>query len=626
MHISNIEKIKEVKPVEGGVRRGNRLRGEIKEFSSSKNEAVIVLKDGKEIRAKIEGDSSRLSSKMPYDFEVLSFENGEMKLKITEPIKGTNNSKVLSSIESFMKNNKMNPELKGLLEVMVKHDIPLTKDNVNKLNSFMDINKKSLEDLERSMDNLSKYIKTRVENITSNKVNISEIKVEIKETISQFLKLNQNDIAMLFENNIEFNKENFQSFNKVFKDELGIFNILKKLDEDIKGDNIINNKIDNLESSLYDDKGTMEILNDEKLEELKVNIESESKSKIGFVKEDVSNNINYNKGTLGENEISSINKVNIEENQDSIIGFMDKEEINLIKSSFNDNDGMNNNHKTITNEIDILVKNLIKNDIDDLIKNPNGTLNEEGLKILEKVILNDGDKLPLKLHKGLVEEKLFEITGKEVSFSDIEFNSIKESIKSLKTLVRSNKSLLPNSLEIVKEIKNKEDEMQGIVKRLIKEVSNNSNKSEAIVNSIKSNINDFKLFNNFSNEYYYLDIPININQDEYGVKLIIKDERGEGKDLDKNNMKLVLTVKTVNLGEVDALLKFSSKALNIEIKSNKENINNLRKNLPKLEKSLELLGFMPYIFVSEKVYDKSDISTYREFFNNGLNSVLDKLI
>lgn len=625
MNVSNVEKIKEVKPVEGGIRRGNRFRAEIKEFNSSKNEAVIVLKDGKEIRAKIEGNSSRLSSRMPYNFEVLSYENGEMKLKIMEPLKGSN-SKDLSSIESFMKNNKVNPELKGLLEVMMKHDIPLTKDNINKLNSFMDINKKSLEDLEKSIDNLSKYIKTRVENITSDKVNISELKVEIKETISQFLKLNQNDIAMLFENNIEFNKENFQSFNKVFKDELGIFNILKKLDEDIKGDNIINNKIDNLESSLYDDKGTKEILNDEKLEELKVNIENESKSKIGFVKEDVSNNINHNKGALGENEISSINKVNVGENKDNIIGFMDKEEINLIKSSFNDNDGMNNNHKAIKNEIDILVKNLIKNDIEDLIKNLNGTLNEEGLKILEKVILNDGDKLPLKLHKGLVEEKLFEITGKEVSFSDMEFNSIKESVKSLKTLVRSNKSLFPNSLEIVKEIKNKEDEMQGIVKRLIKEVSNNSNKSEAIVNLIKSNINDFKLFNNFSNEYYYLDIPININQDEYGVKLIIKDERGEGKDLDKNNMKLVLTVKTVNLGEVDALLKFSSKALNIEIKSNKESIDNLRKNLPKLEKSLELLGFMPYIFVSEKVYDKSDISTYREFFNNGLNSVLDKLI
>lgn len=625
MHISNIEKIKEVKPVEGKIRKGKRFRAEIKEFNSSKNETVIVLKDGKEIRAKIEGNSSRLFSKMPYNFEILSYENGEMKLKIMEPRKGIN-SKDLSSIESFMKNNKVNPELKGLLEVMVKHDIPLTKDNINKFNSFIDINKKSVKDLEKSIDNLSKYIKERVENITGNKANISEIKVEIKETVAQFLKLNQNDIAMLFENNIEFNKENFQSFNKVFKDELGIFNILKKLDEDIKGDNIINNKIDNLESSLYDDKGTMEILNDEKLEELKVSVEHESKSKIGFVKEEVSNNINHNKGALGEKVINQINKITRGKNQDDGIRLIDKEKVNLIQGSFNDINELNNNHKAIKNEVDILTKNLIKNNIEDLIKNPNGTLNEEGLKILEKVILNDGYKLPLKSHKGLVEEKLFEITGKEVSFSDMEFNNIKESIKSLKTLVRPNELLVPNSLEIVKEIKNKEDEMQGIVKKLIKAVSSNSNKSEAIVSLIKSNMNDFKLFNSFSNEYYYLDIPININQDEYGVKLIIKDERAEGKDLDKNNMKLVLTVKTVNLGEVDALLKFSSKALNIEIKSNKESIESLRKNLPKLEKSLELLGFMPYIFVSEKVYDKSDISTYREFFNNGLNSVLDKLI
>ena len=85
-------------------------------------------------------------------------------------------------------------------------------------------------------------------------------------------------------------------------------------------------------------------------------------------------------------------------------------------------------------------------------------------------------------------------------------------------------------------------------------------------------------------------------------------------------------MKTINIGEVDALLKFSDKNLNVEIKVQKENIEYIRENLSKLEKSLELLGFMPYIFVSEKVYEKSDISTYRDFFNNSKNSILDRLI
>ena len=47
--------------------------------------------------------------------------------------------------------------------------------------------------------------------------------------------------------------------------------------------------------------------------------------------------------------------------------------------------------------------------------------------------------------------------------------------------------------------------MKGIIKNLIKETITSPNKSEAIANLIKNNINDFKLFNDFSNEYYSSD-------------------------------------------------------------------------------------------------------------------------
>src|SRR3712207_7039771 len=43
--------------------------------------------------------------------------------------------------------------------------------------------------------------------------------------------------------------------------------------------------------------------------------------------------------------------------------------------------------------------------------------------------------------------------------------------------------------------------------------------------SIRQDMNDFKVFNTLSDQYYYMDIPINVNKDEYECKLVIKDER-----------------------------------------------------------------------------------------------------
>ena len=61
------------------------------------------------------------------------------------------------------------------------------------------------------------------------------------------------------------------------------------------------------------------------------------------------------------------------------------------------------------------------------------------------------------------------------------------------------------------------------------------------------------MFNTISNEYYYLDVPINREMTEYPCKLIIKDNRKDGKKIDRTDVKIVVTVKTVNLGVVDGL-------------------------------------------------------------------------
>ena len=61
-----------------------------------------------------------------------------------------------------------------------------------------------------------------------------------------------------------------------------------------------------------------------------------------------------------------------------------------------------------------------------------------------------------------------------------------------------------------------------------------------------------------------MNIPLKVKQDEYECKLIVKDERGKGKKLDSSNIKMIVSVKTLNLGNVDAYIRLQNKNLECE--------------------------------------------------------------
>lgn len=604
MRVLNIENIKSIKAIDSNLRKGIKLRGEIKEINLEKGEATLVLKDGKELKAKIEVDISKLIRGRAYSFEVLSSEGGEIKLKVegfNKPVQKINNN-----LELFMKENNLSFKLKNILEVMLKHEIPLTKENINKFNNFLSLVERPVEEFEKSLGTLEDYIKSKVSEELHEKI---DFKNELRGFFKELSKINKGNMASLLENNIVIDKENIRSFNNIFKSENSIFHIVKDIesrgineeilstnfsykDEEINHSNVVKSNNKGISSEYISEEKEM-------LKYLSNKNDLGEKSQFNYsennYKEEKINN-EFIKNEIGESYKDRVkeNYINKEMNQDE-----------FIEGILSYDEGENKNSKVDLNKL------FLKD------KFPN---------ILKSIGYNKEDILQGTVSKEIIEEKLSKFLNKKVHISVKDFEDIKEKIKDLKNIAKENKTLFTNTKDIVSEIKNKEEEMKGIIKNLIKETITSTNKSEAIANLIKNNINDFKLFNDFSNEYYYLDVPININKEEYGFRLIIKDERLEGKELNKNNIKLALAVKTVNIGEVDALLKFSDKNLNIEIKVQKENIEYIRENLSKLEKSLELLGFMPYIFVSEKVYEKSDISTYRDFFNNSKNSILDRLI
>ena len=77
------------------------------------------------------------------------------------------------------------------------------------------------------------------------------------------------------------------------------------------------------------------------------------------------------------------------------------------------------------------------------------------------------------------------------------------------------------------------------------------------------------MFNSISEQYYYLDLPINVKENEYQCKIIIKDDRKKGKKIDSKNVKIATSVKTINMGTVDPYIKINNNNMNIDINCDK---------------------------------------------------------
>ncbi len=120
------------------------------------------------------------------------------------------------------------------------------------------------------------------------------------------------------------------------------------------------------------------------------------------------------------------------------------------------------------------------------------------------------------------------------------------------------------------QIKLKTEEIKNMVKEIIENKLNLKPETyEKVMNVFEQKINDLKMFNSISEQYYYLDLPINVKENEYQFKLIIKDDRKKSKKIDSKNVKIATSVKTINMGTVDAYIKINNNNMNIDINCDK---------------------------------------------------------
>ena len=277
----------------------------------------------------------------------------------------------------------------------------------------------------------------------------------------------------------------------------------------------------------------------------------------------------------------------------------DEEFINIVKDVL----GRNGELKEISKDtFNIVLRSLFGKDIE---------VGEAELRKIQDVIEYKFQELELN-NEGVNEDKL------------IGNNIVNKTITTLEqeVITGGNKKILSANELIKNDINKKINGIKDIIKELLVASKGEGEGAEKVIQLLKNNISEFKLFNTISNEYYYLDVPINREMTEYPCKLIIKDNRKDGKKIDRTDVKIVVTVKTVNLGVVDGFLSVKDKGLDVELKCDKNYTKVLELSKSKLSNDLQKLGFNINIKVSMREEDIT-LASCREFFNDKAMNGID---
>lgn len=483
-------------------------------------DVLLKLLDGWQFSAKLEKPLEFTPEEL-IKFKVEGFEDGKIKLKIVrqeveeEIIQDT-------SLDDLLKNENLNikKESYGLLRDMIKHNIPLTKENI--------INIISIESFKENVNKDESYIDTFINKYLLNK-NVNPSSVEGKNAIenlkvffSKLTELNSKDIMTFMENNIELSSENIDSFNKIFKHQgTFVYDVIKK-------------------SNIYEE-----------------------------------DSIPQQSSAYKENDIYQ------EPSKNNTLSLRKDDFSDLVAEKFKD-----------------LSKNFADN-IEQDIK-----LNEIGLKE------NNHDNTKLDDSVNLKKQNIAEVQSKNLT---IEKNG------SIEKKINENfkyKDIEILSEKIKQDIDVKTEEIKSTINSLLNSIKDENILSDGKISAfLKQHINDFKVFNSVSNQYYYLDMPINVDNSNYECKLIIKDERKKGKKIDSKSVKIAASISTNNMGEVDAFITVNNINMDISIKAQKEFMNLLKDNTKKIWDSLTNLNYNISITVDKKE-EKFDIINCRDFFED----------
>ncbi len=206
-----------------------------------------------------------------------------------------------------------------------------------------------------------------------------------------------------------------------------------------------------------------------------------------------------------------------------------------------------------------------------------------------------------------------ELLGKMASHVKDEVGNTNKLIKQLKSDIMVDRSITSTMVkdELREKISFIKNDLMELIKLSQKETSTFNN----VIQNLETKFQEFKMFNTINNNYYFLNVPLDMKDKEYDCKLIIKDERSKGKKLDTENIKIAASVATVNMEKVDAYLTVNKNSATIEIESEATYVKILERFKGKLINDLMDSKYMFNIFIKEKKHDFS-FSNCRSFFED----------
>ena len=627
--------------------QGDTLKGRVIKEDSQSNKVTIKLTNGMEIEAELQGEVDLKGGLL--NFEVAELKDNMLFLKLT-----ANNTEIINEeiakesideIMNFILKEGLKKEDYNMLKAMVKYNIPLTRENITTVKSIMEFSDKMNNNPVEIKNFINSYLNSR--DIAANSKEGVYVSQKLYEFFEAFSKTNLQEVLLFLESGIEFTKENLESFNKLFNNENAMEKVINEVNEKLGNaiaieDNTLNREI--LEKTLNQEY---------------------SKDFIEY-KNNSNNDINDMKEVNDIKNINDIKDIKDIKNIKDIKDIKDIKNINDIKDIKNINDIKDIKDNSISN-ISILSKSstgktiqatLIKESSKDNIINDGAKSDffmEDDVKEIIKVLKNENksmvneNKSELNINKEVLRESILKHTGKEVRLNDAEaklleviinkdeikdkeinfiknlFNSVESRQKGEEKELKSNdirENIFNISKDLSKNITEKSEGAKEVIRNIISNLKESDENSSQILNIMKNSINDLKLFNKINDQYYCLDVPINFKENEYPCKLIIKDDRKEGKSIDSSNFKVAISVKTVKLGTVDALLNVKNRNIDLQLKCDKSVMNLFVISKEKLKEIVESSGFSTKIEIVERT-EELQLLSCREFFNDNNIAAVD---
>lgn len=526
-------------------------------------EVLLKLLDGWKFSAKLENGLDKLPDGL-VKFQVEGYEDGQIKLKIVNNASdGSDESAIKDSLDSILSKSDIGVTKDDypVLYKMIKHDIPLTKDNVSYIKTLTDFVDKLSKEPGEEDNFINNYIKSK--NIPEGDTRAQNIKNVLKGFFNEFKSLSVDDLLTFIENKIDLSKENMESFNDIFKGSLKIYNDAQGIDDAMNSKNNVKNN---------------------------TNSQNSENTFLG-------KNIDMLLNEKGEQDLSEFFKTNLQN--------YDQDAQGLQSKGILEQDAKNQNVQVSTSE-----------DISEQDPQNSSSASDKSIK----------DSSP----NSTKNVNLDKPNAKAYVEKDSNVKQSDDPAKLQKTKELTNPKdikLYKNTNVLVDQIKQQINEKTEHIKDIIKAVmdQNNDGNSEnynKLTNLLDKNINDFKVFNTVSNQYYYMDLPLNIDNYEYNFKLMVKDDRKNGKKLDSTDLKIAASVNTENIGVVDAYIVVNKSNMKVDIKCDSNWVKFLNGGKDTITNQLTEMGYNIYMSV-DKRKEEMNLVNCREFFEDKHASMIN---